>query len=117
MPEPKHMPKEVQPPQSTPGPWTLQKNGAYSREIAIVQWCGDTENAEGDSMYWCSILGSRLPKNPVENKANAVLIAAAPELRDRLETLVEHLKYTWGDVSDEWRDAKALLTRLRNAGT
>ena len=52
---------------------------------------------------------------------NAVLIAASPELRDRLADLVEYVISNWSYASislkhSSLHDAKDLLTRLRNAG-
>ena len=51
-----------------------------------------------------------------EQEANAALIAASPELREKLAELVKQMYALATDECTEWRDAKALLTRLRNAG-
>lgn len=51
-----------------------------------------------------------------EDYANARLIAAAPELLQALETLVECAKY--GDViqdADAWKDAHAAIAKARGA--
>ena len=47
---------------------------------------------------------------------DAVLIAAAPELRERLAELVKQMYALATDECKEWRDAEALLTRLRDEG-
>ncbi len=88
---------EVQRTQSTAGPWKLEEDGMiYGADGYMVA----DPHCEQEEEY-----GKR--------EANAVLITAAPELRDALEELVKQMYALATDECKEWRDAEALLTRLR----
>jgi hypothetical protein len=68
----------------TPGPWSIEKTDSYGASvvaIAQVAWCG--ANSSYGSMGNQSISARQA-------KANARLIAAAPDMLDALLTLMEN---------------------------
>lgn len=87
----------------TPAPWRQQQNN-YEDGIIIV-------SPQGGSMavvYHADLLGNTLPV-----KANARLIAAAPEMAETLERMAAVFA-KWSTSDDgALAEARALLTRIR----
>ncbi len=96
--------------QHTKGPWINVANGGDDPNPAklVIEQSGGTEYLIGEAF------GSDMGDSEAE--ANARLMAASPELLEALEALVKYMMDSWGSASEEWSNAKALLTRLRNAG-
>ena len=69
----------------TPGPWESNETGAAGDELACAVWtkAGYTPICTTDFR-----VGKYKPCTPREQHANARLIAAAPELLEALETIV-----------------------------
>ena len=63
----------------TPGPWTASEHGAYA------DYNGNSTIILGDDLRIAVVLGS----DNEETNANARLIAAAPDLLEALEALLE----------------------------
>ena len=116
MPEPKHTPKEAQPMQSTAGPWDLAagsfriSGGAGRRRVQAIYQHNKIQEI-------LAFVPSDIEDDGTTNqeqKANAHLIAASPELLGALAELVKATENLgMGRVRN---DAKALLARLRNEG-
>lgn len=97
----------------TPGPWKAReaKAGGY--------WC--VEDAQGDILTRGGCGCCSDPDDSIENKADARLIATAPDLEDSLAWIVafcdEHSEW-FGDengAEHEWREnARVLLAKIRN---
>lgn len=73
----------------TPGPWTIHKNIGRKSELGIV--------AEGAPCIIATMHGARLNEWPDIAEANAILIAAAPEM---LEALKEAEATIFGPIAD-----------------
>lgn len=72
----------------TPGPWCISE---AENSFEIIQDCwGD----DGDHLGAVVVCASEIdPRNGgIRNKADAILIAAAPELLTKAKTLIEKLK-------------------------
>ncbi len=100
---------EAQRAQSTPGPWFWDPDQAYC--LPPYGYVIYAENSGGRT----AICEPNRPKTP-EGAANAILIAAAPELRKRLAELVRFFEGLGWAGSREWHDAKTLLNRIPNEG-
>ncbi|WP_334130191.1 hypothetical protein [Sneathiella sp.] len=88
----------------TSGPWTYRlaansygENGAF----VVVRDTNDSEQTLICHMPYSGVNSSRIE----ERKANARLIAAAPELVDALNVALGHLT---GGVDGDWRDCDYL---------
>lgn len=108
---------EVQPMQYSKGPWKHEsplQAASFDAEPYPDLHVSSCEIIDEESLI-CKVV---VRCNEGMQEANAALIAASPELREKLANLVEWVAGAIGDerLIDEWRDAKALLTRLRNAG-
>ena len=86
--------------QSTPRPWEIGRAGKETFDIFHL-----THGRGKDGII-----------AKVHRKQDAILIAAAPELRERLADLVEYVAVITDDQSHQELNAQALLTRLRNEG-
>ena len=80
----------------TPGPWVADGQTVYKDEGNHTQWCGVATTT-----------GFSAP----EARANARLIAAAPEMADILRTLA-HKNWTVHEVRNLSIHARALLARI-----
>ena len=90
----------------TPGPWTLDR-ADRDGSLGIVQ-----------SGYRVASAHLRATDNPDEQKANARLIAAAPELYQALADLVDLIRFQElrdGEYVDV-REPLALLARVQGEG-
>ena len=98
--------------QSTAGPWFWKPGHTY-RAVIYAESPGD-DIQQGPRRT--AICEPNRPKS-FEGNANAILIAASPELRDALEGLVgmvADLSCTCCAEETQLRDAKVLLTRLES---
>lgn len=81
-----------------PGPWTAQGLAIVASDRSFVgrvyPWCADPQDAE------CA-------------KANASLIAAAPELLEALEDLMEAVKDHYEAGGYEWKHALAAIAKAK----
>jgi hypothetical protein len=78
----------------TPGPWTVQKSGSFGWSIR-GNWHGDISKLAYVDAGICEIRGKFFD----EQKANAALMAAAPELAVALRALLD-----WGRKHTSPRD-------------
>lgn len=95
----------------TPGPWFIvdSVNGDWPTGCEIC-----IDNVEGGNPDTDYCIASAVHGDPEKLKANARLIATAPDLLDALETLVEHFEYYMGD--NECRpleNARAAIAKAR----
>jgi len=72
--------------QHTPGPWISNGYIYPSRESSVFDWCGSVTRAQGGVVF-VHQSGARDHK---EAEANMRLIAAAPEMLEVLENLLEN---------------------------
>lgn len=72
----------------TPGPWVVDPHHAGDVQDAMGREIGSTYQAANLGEEW-SIMGD-IPWDAETMAANARLIAAAPDLLEALESLVEH---------------------------
>jgi hypothetical protein len=103
----------------TPGPWYVYDDGDDEESSDIITGWIDNE-AGGDNWDIAVIPGDR----PIgERKANAHLMAAAPELLAALENLVASIENvdfsSHAGVYDQipWARAEAALARAKAGGT
>lgn len=96
----------------TPGPWSVRNKGG--RESVISNPAGN-EATNGTFIADCMV--SSAYRTIEETKANAKLIAAAPELLEAARKMVEAFKdKQFDDSSDPMRTAKwALLNAIEKA--
>ena len=93
----------------TPGPWVVRNSDEWSCCVSTLEG----NNVDGDPMYWtvASLNGLR-----DEKKANATLIAEAPELYKALERALNFIANTeseWGIQLDSGDAARAALSKAR----
>ena len=81
----------------TPGPWVASRGG-FLCQIAI--------NSESDTL--AVVYGEN-----GENKANASLIAAAPDLLEAIEDLMEAVKDHYEAGGYEWKQARAAIAKAK----
>ena len=87
--------------QYTPGPWHVGSGGT------TLPWCVYDQSGQ----LVASIAYLKGLESPT-----AALISKSPDLRERLADLVEYVTSMIDYYPQQWRDAKALLTWLRNNG-
>ncbi|MBP5972495.1 hypothetical protein HW132_07060 [Brasilonema sp. CT11] len=90
----------------TPSPWTANGNSVIAREYgwqgAIIAECNFKD------LKFCTF-------DTLQSEANALLIAAAPELLHELEALTEFvMNYAWSvDVSGYIKDSLAAIAKAK----
>ncbi len=127
MPETKRTPKEVQPMQSTSGPWEYSDlSAATGAELANDFAITPTENCTAIAHVHHT---RGYAPDRAEGEANAALIAASPDLLEAAKLIIQEVRdglftddipSTIYAICDDYLEpaiAKALLTKLRNAGT
>ena len=91
----------------TPGPWELDTNNYHAGHIATVYGTGDGEYTEVWSRRWMDRPNS--DANEYETrKADAALIAAAPEMYEALRDL---LAVKPNSDAPEWVAARAAIAK------
>ena len=89
----------------TPGPWELARNDQHAGSIATLYGC------EGG---YIEVWTTKWPAG-VNQEANARLIAAAPELLEALQSIVDDHEFcgnSWGDRREAWiATARAALAK------
>jgi len=95
----------------TPGPWRADLGETYracDRQNQTVAW----------ATFVFSSAKATVRRESEEVAANARLIAAAPELAEALEALVEETAdmLTWGCEPDVIRNARAALAKAKGEG-
>lgn len=90
----------------TPGPWVTAPYEGYGPRTTVRQ--GD----EQTGMRIASTFETTSPKHIERNEANARLIAAAPDLHEVVEEVVEHFV---GFFSDQGYDVDELDKKARAA--
>lgn len=90
----------------TPGPWKIQELSKLDGEYVIFTGGQSSEDADAHVALACGGLGHYDEGGDDcgchESKANALLIAASPELLEQLEHLVEYLQFHVADGSADW---------------
>lgn len=77
----------------TPGPWNVSPYGVGF----------EIDAANGQSIAQAQqIAQTKKPEDHNERKANARLIAAAPELLEALQVAVEAMEQDWHQIDGEW---------------
>ena len=102
----------------TPGPWTACKNGECSCGFI---WAGDNNTqvatAHGPSALGQDWFGADLAPNEAAQKANAHLIAAAPDLLAALEDVMAWIdERRIGKMDGDWSMQRAALSKSRGEG-
>ena len=87
----------------TPGPWIVQDNGEIKAEATIGKWDDYICTMPFSSMKEAREMGA-------DQISNARLIAAAPELLEACETLVDIA----GSVAGNWENGRALAVAVQN---
>ncbi len=99
----------------TPGPWHTGEGVPYSQTVQM-KVCGwdRRPDATGHDYFAC---GPRV-RTEEQAKADARLIAAAPELLEALKRLLEHAEwvgtprgYSWDDFKDVIDPARAAIAK------
>jgi len=100
----------------TPGPWKAIRDPLHYGSLSTV-YAGSTEEKAGIGAQMLVQVGGW--SNPTEQEANAHLIAAAPELYEALEEIIQDVQQTsTGDITGTgcWEaldKARAALAKAR----
>lgn len=98
----------------TPGPWRIITQTPYGTPYPIHKIFGKTENGHDRYITEINLISDELAQ---EEKANARLIAAAPDMLAALEDLFTHCAMVhkhWGDNSNQ-KEADAAIKAARAA--
>ena len=91
----------------TSGPWNVQNTApSNALDIAVI--------FDGQSHVVCSVPKGSSNKPQQERRANARLLAAAPDLFEALQKLLSHGTFTDYPNTSEWhavRDARAAIAK------
>lgn len=95
--------------QHTPGPWRFEPT-QHTDEAAKIGGLWYIEDARDD--YEVIAVLPRVHEKPGEAKANARLIAAAPEMLSLLRQILEDAWHE-GPINDVLRNIRALLAKIK----
>lgn len=65
----------------TPGPWEVDRNDVHAGRIATIFHCVNND--------WVEVWSPNWPDTEEKQEANANLIAAAPELLEALQSIID----------------------------
>lgn len=96
----------------TPGPWVVT-HPLHSNTFYIHTKDESFDNDDGEAPHICEVFD---PLGKFDNKANAHLIAAAPNMLKELEDIAEAIKGTYKDEHREipWDELSDLLISILN---
>lgn len=96
------------PAEHTPAPWFLEGNTVYALTT--------DERGREVNIFWATLSGTRFTPDGRENRANARLIAAAPDLLAALEAMVDRWEPdSAGSDRRMWETACAAIAKARGS--
>lgn len=87
----------------TPGPWSVDRNNVHSGRIATIHHCIGND--------WIEIWSPNWPDTEEKQESNANLIAAAPELLEALQDMVESYQYESSMENPSLLKARAAIAK------
>lgn len=92
----------------TSGPWKANEEAAGDASVFVGSNLGDTDETKNGGMWVARCLGP-------DRKANARLIAAAPDLLAILQQIIETVDFERGASKEDGPEAEQLLIDARAA--